>query len=87
MRWFEVGVEHEAWEEFCKLNLYGPKPKHQHSYDIVIGSMCYRDDRNRSIAPLEMEGLVQVAFCSKAAWTWVGSCLKRMFIEIRINEV
>jgi hypothetical protein len=87
VHWFEVGVEDEAWEEFCSYNLYGPDPKHQHPYDIVIGAICYPSRQNHSVSPRAIEGLMQVAFCSKAVWTWAGSCVQRLFIENRLEEV
>lgn len=82
VRWFERGVHDEAWRKFCTRNMYGEKPKLQHGYDIVIGAMCFPNAQLQTVSP-RPANLLQVAFCSKAAWKWVGSCVKRMYVENR----
>jgi hypothetical protein len=39
VRWFEEDVDDESWEDFCIAQLHGRQAE-QHSYDVVIGSMC-----------------------------------------------
>ena len=85
--WFESD-DNGAWQEFCTYNLYSPSPKTQHGHDVVIGRMCYPNRKERTVIPRQTEGLVvQVAFCSEEAWTWVGSCVKRMYVENRVEQV
>lgn len=83
--WFELSVDDGAWTNFCMYNMYSPSPKNQHKYDIVIGPMCYPNIQERTVIPRERESL-QVAFCSEEAWTWIGSCVKRMYIENRVEQ-
>ena len=83
VRWFQSGVDTATWEAFCNHNMYGKQPRHQHQFDIVIGAMCIPNYHTKTVIPRSGDQL-QVAFCTKAACKWVGSCVQRMYIENRM---
>ena len=79
--WFESGVDGEACDTFCNHNMYSEYPRRGHDFDIVIGAMCLPNPAARRVVPCIQRDLLQVGFCTEAAWKWVGSCLKRKYIE------
>lgn len=83
VRWFESGVDTATWEAFCNHNMYAKHPRHHHQFDIVIGAMCIPNPQTKTVVPRRQGDLLQVAFCTEAAWKWVGSCVQRMYIENR----
>lgn len=82
--WFEYGRDDDEWAKFCSYNLYGPRPKEDHPYDIVIEQLCYPDFKNRTVVP-RPGCITQVAFCTKESWEWLEACVVTMHVERRIE--
>lgn len=81
--WFEDA--HDEWNQFCSDNLYENELGTESPYDIVIGPMCYPDSDSKTLVGRNNpEGLVQVAFTSKAAMDWCGCNIALIYEEKQI---
>lgn len=82
VKWFNGSTP--EWKEFVANNLYNGGVRHD--YDIVIAPLAWPQHGTRGVKCKGNPGadLTQIAFCSESSWTYLASCVNKLF-EVKLT--